>query len=189
MALNEKWEDLTPSLNPLLIQAIHDNFAFTTMMPVQKATIPLFLSNHDVAVEAATGSGKTLAFLIPIINLLMKNYNKRTPNIDKILGLVISPTRELAKQTYEIGKNLIEKLNKLYEKDKFTINLFVGGTNKEHDLESFRKIGGNILVGTPGKLREVFTCESFKLDIKELEILVLGFIRKLRDFVNSFCNR
>lgn len=52
MTLNEKWEDLSPKLNPNLISAIHNSMGFKTMMPVQKATIPLFLSNHDVAVEA-----------------------------------------------------------------------------------------------------------------------------------------
>jgi len=51
MALNEKWEDLSPSLNESIIKAIHNSFGFKTMMPVQKATIPLFLSHHDVAVE------------------------------------------------------------------------------------------------------------------------------------------
>ena len=51
MALNEKWEELDPPLNENIIKAIHNSLGFKTMMPVQKACIPLFLSNHDVAVE------------------------------------------------------------------------------------------------------------------------------------------
>ena len=39
---------------------------FTSMTPVQAATIPLFLDRKDVAAEAVTGSGKTLAFIIPV---------------------------------------------------------------------------------------------------------------------------
>lgn len=51
MSLEEKWESLSPKINEELISAIKSAFGFETMMPVQKATIPLFLSNYDVAVE------------------------------------------------------------------------------------------------------------------------------------------
>ena len=51
MALNEKWESLSPSINENIIKAIHSSFGYKTMMPVQKASIPLFLTHHDVAVE------------------------------------------------------------------------------------------------------------------------------------------
>ena len=43
---------------------------FTAMTPVQAGSIPLFLKNKDVVVEAVTGSGKTLAFLIPLLERL-----------------------------------------------------------------------------------------------------------------------
>jgi superfamily II DNA/RNA helicase len=43
------------------------------MMPVQKGTLPLFMKNYDVAVEAQTGSGKTLAFLLPMFHALLSN--------------------------------------------------------------------------------------------------------------------
>ena len=60
------------------------------MTPVQSATIPLFMSNKDVAVEAVTGSGKTLAFVIPIIEVLTKRKKSWTKN--EVGALVVTPT-------------------------------------------------------------------------------------------------
>lgn len=105
----------------------------------------------------------------------MNKHKTKSPPNKKILGLVISPTRELAKQIHEICKQILEVLNEKNQA-KFTFNLFIGGMNKDNDFHSYDSNGGNIIVGTPGKLREIFTCEHFKtiLDIKDLEILILG---------------
>ena len=61
------------------------------MTPVQASTIPLFLKNKDVVVEAVTGSGKTLAFVIPILERLIRRETRLRR--DEIGALVISPTR------------------------------------------------------------------------------------------------
>lgn len=63
----------------------------TQMTPVQAATIPLFMQNKDVVVEAVTGSGKTLAFVIPILEKLIRRERRLGPN--QIGALIISPTR------------------------------------------------------------------------------------------------
>jgi len=63
----------------------------TQMTPVQASTIPLFLQNKDVVVEAITGSGKTLAFVIPILERIFRRENRFKRN--EIGALVISPTR------------------------------------------------------------------------------------------------
>jgi ATP-dependent helicase YprA (DUF1998 family) len=62
------------------------------MTPVQASTIPLFLKNKDVVVEAVTGSGKTLAFLIPLLERLGKLSASDVKRGD-ILAVIISPTR------------------------------------------------------------------------------------------------
>ena len=61
------------------------------MTPVQASTIPLFLQNKDVVVEAVTGSGKTLAFVIPILEKLIRRETRLHKN--EVGALVISPTR------------------------------------------------------------------------------------------------
>jgi Rad3-related DNA helicase len=63
----------------------------TQMTPVQASTIPLFMQNKDVVVEAVTGSGKTLAFVIPILERLFKRVRRFKRN--EVGALVISPTR------------------------------------------------------------------------------------------------
>jgi superfamily II DNA/RNA helicase len=62
------------------------------MTPVQASTIPVFLKNKDVVVEAVTGSGKTLAFLIPLMERLSKVPSNDVKSGD-VLAVIISPTR------------------------------------------------------------------------------------------------
>lgn len=67
------------------------SLGYPQMTPVQASTIPLFLKNKDVVVEAVTGSGKTLAFVIPIIERLIRRETRLRR--DEVGALVISPTR------------------------------------------------------------------------------------------------
>lgn len=105
MSKTKEFKDLTPPLLPEIMSVLQE-LEFTTPTPVQGAVIPYFLSHKDVNVSACTGSGKTLSFLIPIFQLL----NSRTDSIrgGEVGGIVISPTRELAMQTYSIAQ-LFEK--------------------------------------------------------------------------------
>lgn len=61
------------------------------MTPVQRATIPLFMTNKDVCVEATTGSGKTLAFVVPVCEIL---HGRSSPLKKHQVGaLIVGPTR------------------------------------------------------------------------------------------------
>ena len=69
-------------------------------------------------------------------------------------------------------------MNDILKITKFSRNLFIGGTSKGHNMNINEEFGGNIIVGTPGKLREIFTCEKFEenFDISRnfpVEILIL----------------
>ena len=74
------------------------------MTPVQAATIPLFMQNKDVVVEAVTGSGKTLAFVIPILEKLIRRERRLGPN--QIGALIVSPTRSALATAYHEEKTL-----------------------------------------------------------------------------------
>lgn len=74
------------------------------MTPVQASTIPLFLKNKDVVVEAVTGSGKTLAFLIPLLERLGKLSTSEVKRGD-ILAVIISPTRFVGGRALLISGN------------------------------------------------------------------------------------
>jgi len=82
---------------------------YETMTHIQSRTIPHLLKGRDVLGAAKTGSGKTLAFLIPAIELLLKaNFTQK--NGTGII--VITPTRELAQQIFDVAKDLMYYTNK-----------------------------------------------------------------------------
>jgi ATP-dependent RNA helicase DDX55/SPB4 len=84
------FKEIEPKLSNKSLDSI-EKLGFFKMTPVQAATIPLFLKNKDVLVEATTGSGKTLAFVVPIFEILSKNDLKlKTHDIG---ALIIAPTR------------------------------------------------------------------------------------------------
>ncbi|CAF5128437.1 unnamed protein product [Rotaria magnacalcarata] len=153
------------------------------MTPVQAITIPLFLQHKDVCVEAVTGSGKTLAFIVPILEMLLKKYSNET-RFDKhhIHSLIISPTRELAQQTFDITNEFIRSFNGL---NHFSCILFVGGTKHDHDIEQYQNNGGTIVIATPGRFEELLKTKtnSFNLgaNLKSLEMLILDEADRLLD--------
>ena len=138
-----------------ILDIIDNDLKFKIMTPVQKATIPLFLSHKDVTVQAITGSGKTLSFIIPIIETIIKKKNKL--NKYQVSSIIISPTRELALQIYNICNIFITKL-----KDKYNIRLFslIGGNNVEYERSLWLEQGGNIIVATPGRLEYTLSASS-----------------------------
>ena len=157
------------SINPPLSEGILSavkSYNFQSMTPVQSAVIPLFLTNKDVCVQAVTGSGKTLAFLIPTIEMILRRTSLLTKR--QIGGLVISPTRELARQTHVVATDLCKHCS-LPEP-----LLLVGGANRpvSDDLKAFVKHGSDIVVATPGRLDDVMGRYD-DIDVSELEVLVL----------------
>ena len=66
---------------------------FEEPTPIQKQAIPIILNGKDLIACAQTGTGKTAAFVLPLLSLLSKYKNKKN-----VKALIITPTRELAKQ-------------------------------------------------------------------------------------------
>jgi ATP-dependent RNA helicase DDX55/SPB4 len=150
--------DLSPPLHDSVLTTITDTLGFTTMTPVQSAAIPLFRQNKDVAVEAITGSGKTLAFLIPILERLIR---RETPlgSSKKVGALIVAPTRELAEQIFGVLNLFIDRLQ-----PKLSSLLLVGGVRSvAEDLGEWEKQGGNVVVGTPGRLLDILQRRVFDL--------------------------
>ncbi len=114
---------------------------FERATKIQGMAIPHMLAGKDVLGAAKTGSGKTLAFLLPSIDLLIKV--KFTPRNGTGV-LVISPTRELAMQIYEVCRDLAQFCSQ-------THGLVIGGCNRKNEVDRLHK-GVNVLVATPGRL-------------------------------------
>eukprot|EP00158_Paraphelidium_tribonemae_P007324 Partr_v1_DN28201_c1_g1_i2_m76226 putative ATP-binding RNA helicase involved in the biogenesis of 60S ribosomal subunits. Required for the normal formation of 18S rRNA through the processing of pre-rRNAs at sites A0, A1 and A2, and the normal formation of 25S and 5.8S rRNAs through the processing of pre-rRNAs at sites C1 and C2 (By similarity) len=167
------WESLTPALRNSTLTTL-SRLEFSSMTPVQSATVPLFLSNKDVVVEAVTGSGKTLAYLLPIIEILLKRTDPLKAH--EIGAIVISPTRELSRQ---ISSVLASFLADIEDSRKLRQLLVTGGSNPEEDIKAYRESGANIIIATPGKLESLIKSNEFHT--KELEILVLDEADRLLD--------
>lgn len=166
-------------LFPPLLQTL-DKLNFKKMTHVQEATLPLFLGNKDVIVEAVTGSGKTLCFLLPILQILIKS--KLEIQLSKIGALIIAPTRELAEQIYNVLDLFLGPVNSFYDfKTPLSTQLLIGGSSQEKDLRQFQESGGNILVGTPGRIHELLSNYPYLFNTKELEVLVLDEADRLLD--------
>lgn len=137
-----------------------ENGKFKTLTDVQRATIPHALAGRDVLGAAKTGSGKTLAFLIPILEKL---WRLNWCNEDGLGALIISPTRELANQTFMV-------LREIGAPHTFSAGLLIGGTN--YKAEQHRIGNMNILVATPGRLlQHMDESPTFRAD--NLQVLVL----------------
>ncbi|KAI9737369.1 MAG: ATP-dependent rRNA helicase spb4 [Cirrosporium novae-zelandiae] len=99
------WEALTPPLSEWILDATA-SMGFGRMTPVQASTIPLFMTHKDVVVEAVTGSGKTLAFLIPVVEKLLRIEEPIKRH--HVGAIIVSPTRELATQIYNVLVSLLK---------------------------------------------------------------------------------
>ncbi len=158
-----RFSDIRPSLSTATLEAISSNFGFEHPTPVQAAAIPLFLGNKDVLVEAVTGSGKTLAFGIPILEILHSKFqNNKKHNVGAV---VIAPTRELAAQIYDVVSKLIASSGLVH-------CLFVGGNSIQECVAEYERNGGNIVIGTPGRILDMqHRCEI--INFKTVEVLVM----------------
>ncbi|PWZ00287.1 DEAD-domain-containing protein [Testicularia cyperi] len=101
-----RWSKLSVPVTPWVRSFISDDLGFQQMTPVQASTIPLFLSHKDVIVEAVTGSGKTLAFVVPVLEMLLRRSTRLKK--DEVGALIISPTRELAEQIYNVVQSFLD---------------------------------------------------------------------------------
>ncbi|XP_072254051.1 probable ATP-dependent RNA helicase DDX10 [Pyxicephalus adspersus] len=135
---------------------------------IQKQTIGLALQGKDVLGAAKTGSGKTLAFLIPALECL---YRQQWTADDGLGILIISPTRELAYQTFEV-------LRKVGRNHEFSAGLIIGG--KDLKQESARIHRTNILICTPGRLLQHMDETSF-FHASNLQMLVLDEADRILD--------
>jgi len=155
-----------------LVQGL-DALGIQTPTPVQNAAIPFLINDgSDLIAQAQTGTGKTAAFGVP---LLMKV----DPSLDKIQGLVIAPTRELAKQ---IGKELF-RFTKFCD-PKIFVEVTAGGDKIDDQIKRLSR-PTPILVATPGRLMDLLKA-GLKLDgVQYLvldeadEMLSMGFQQEL----------
>ncbi|KAL8762792.1 MAG: hypothetical protein Q9184_001274 [Pyrenodesmia sp. 2 TL-2023] len=141
---------------------------FKNLTHIQQTAIPLALKGSDILGAAKTGSGKTLAFLVPVLENL---YRKRWTELDGLGTLILSPTRELAIQIFEV-------LRKIGRYHTFSAGLVIGGKSLQEERERLGRM--NILVCTPGRmLQHMDQTAAFEID--NLQMLVLDEADRILD--------
>ncbi|XP_050209644.1 DEAD-box ATP-dependent RNA helicase 18 [Mercurialis annua] len=166
-----RFSDLNPNLSEPVLEAL-TNSGFDYCTPVQAATIPLLCSYKDVTVDAATGSGKTLAFVVPLVEILRRASSPPKPH--QVMGIILSPTRELSSQIYNVAQPFIETLSNV------SSMLLVGGVDVKADVKKIEEEGANLLIGTPGRLFDIMERVDV-LDFRNLEVLILDEADRLLD--------
>ncbi|KAL8591704.1 hypothetical protein ACOMHN_061796 [Nucella lapillus] len=141
---------------------------FEKPTPIQAACIPVALRGRDLCACAVTGSGKTVAFMLPILERLL--YRSVERSVTRVLVLV--PTRELAVQVYQVGRQLAQCT-------KTTLCLAAGGLDIKGQ-EAALRLGPDIVVATPGRLIDhLHNTPNFS--ISSVEILVLDEADRMLD--------
>lgn len=141
---------------PAILQDLLKQEKFLVPTPIQEKTIPLILEGKNIVASAQTGSGKTLAYILPMISEVIKNQKSN--------GLVLAPTRELAKQIADVARVFTEKL------PNTKVSLVVGGSDMRRQTKALKK-NPQIIVATPGRLNDHLNRRNIKLD--QVKILVL----------------
>lgn len=167
------------------LKAIED-MGFTKMTEIQAKAIPPLLEGRNLVGNAKTGSGKTLAFLIPAVELIAKLKFKPRNGTGCI---IISPTRELAMQTFGV-------LQEIMKYHRNTYGLVMGGAHRETEAKKLQN-GINILVATPGRLVDhlqntphFMTKNLMCLIIDEADrILEIGFEEEMKQIINILPKR
>lgn len=145
-------------------------------MPIQGEAIPVLLSGRDLIAEAKTGTGKTLAFGIPIIE-------KIDCGAHGVQALILTPTRELAKQV--AGE--MKKIG--YRKNVRSLPIY-GGTSINGQARMLDR-GVHVVVGTPGRIIDLLNRRILRLDrVKMLvldeadRMLDMGFIKDIHRIIS-----
>jgi ATP-dependent RNA helicase DDX41 len=176
-------------------QAVLDVFAKKKIerpTPIQVQGLPVCLSGRDMIGIAFTGSGKTMVFTLPSVMLALEE-EKRMPLADAEgpVGLTICPSRELARQTWDVAEEFVEGLQQ-GGYPRLRTMLCIGGIPIKDQMDSIRG-GVHLIVATPGRLMDLLEKRKINLDLckflclDEADRMVdLGFEEDMRKIVGFF---
>ncbi|MEU0181510.1 DEAD/DEAH box helicase [Streptomyces sp. NPDC006207] len=131
----------------------------TTPFPIQAATIPDALAGSDILGRGRTGSGKTLSFGLPLLTSLAEGRTERK----RPRGVILTPTRELAMQVADALQPYGDVLG-------LKMKVVCGGTSMQNQIYALER-GVDILVATPGRLRDLIERGACALDQVQIAVL------------------
>ena len=151
----------------------------TSLNAMQSAAVEFCRKNSSMVLLSPTGTGKTLAFLLPLLERL-------NPKGKGVQALVVLPTRELAKQVFEVWRSMATQ---------YQIAAFYGGRPLEQEIASLSGASPAVVVGTPGRLLDHLGRSSFAVDKCSLLVidefdkcLEMGFRDEMSKLVGALPN-
>jgi ATP-dependent RNA helicase DeaD len=158
-------------LEPKVIRAITE-LGFEESTPIQERTIPLAMEGRDLIGQAQTGTGKTAAFGVPLVHKIAQSE-------ERIVALIMCPTRELAIQ-------VAEEIGKLGRFKGIRSLPIYGGQDIVKQIRALKK-HPQIIIGTPGRLLDHINRKTIKLDDVQTvvldeadEMLDMGFMEDIQ---------
>ncbi|MER8005457.1 DEAD/DEAH box helicase [Streptomyces sp. NPDC094149] len=152
----------------------------TTPFPIQAATIPDALAGKDILGRGRTGSGKTLSFGLPTMARLAGGRTEK----HKPRAVILTPTRELAMQVADALQPYGDVLG-------LKMKVVCGGTSMGNQIYALER-GVDILVATPGRLRDIINRGACSLENVEVAVLDeadqmsdLGFLPEVTELLDQ----
>ncbi len=155
-----KLPEATPETFPERVRQAFEATGWPGLMPVQKKAIPYMLDGRDLIVQSRTGSGKTGAFLLPLFDVLDSSR-------DETQALILTPTRELARQIYEEFERMKSGAP---ETEALRGALVYGGVRYGTQISEL-KAGAHVVIGTPGRILDHLDRRTFALGALSVFIL------------------
>lgn len=155
------------------IDAALKEIGFKEPTEVQARLIPLILKRRSVVGQSQTGSGKTHTFLLPIFQTI-------DPELTEVQAVITTPSRELSYQIYDAAKQIAKHSEK-----EILVHNYVGGTDKQRQIEKLEHRQPQIVIGTPGRVLDLMKSQA--LDVHNASVLVvdeadmtldLGFLKE-----------
>ncbi len=146
------------------VQKSIEELGFETLFPIQAQAITPLLEGKDVIGQAQTGTGKTAAFGVPMVERL-------DPQVKRVQGLVLVPTRELAVQ-------VAEHIHLFAKYAKLRVLPVYGGTSIGRQIRELDN-GAQIVVGTPGRVIDLI--ERRVLNLASVKVVVLDEADRMLD--------
>jgi ATP-dependent RNA helicase len=166
------WDEL--DLNPFILRGIYSK-GFEKPSPIQQKAIKPIMDGRDIIAQAQSGTGKTATFTIGALSRIDLTSKQ-------IQVLVLSPTRELCKQTYDVVTAIGSMMKGLQ------VQMLVGGTPMEEDISNLKNNTPHVITGCPGRIfdmmrRNNINCKHIKLIVVDEadELLSFGFKQQLYD--------
>ncbi|HIX71188.1 MULTISPECIES: DEAD/DEAH box helicase [Enterococcus] len=156
------------------IQEALTELGFREPTEVQERLIPLIQKGKSVVGQSQTGTGKTHTFLLPLMDQIDATR-------EEVQLVVTAPSRELATQIYQAARQIASFAN-----PEIRVTNFVGGTDKQRQIERLTHQQPHVVIGTPGRILDmlneqaldIHTAQAFVVDEADMT-LDMGFLSEV----------